>query len=107
MRALLAADRGIFARCIQCQTCTNVCPVVAQAMTSGHGMDLTPQKIMNLLRLGLVELTLGSRMVWSCATCYQCQQHCPEGIRVADIMCALRAVAVERLGAAARIGKAT
>ena len=40
----------------------------------------------NLLRLGLRELTLGSRMVWDCATCYQCQEHCPEGIRVADIM---------------------
>jgi heterodisulfide reductase subunit C len=97
-RARLVADPRAFSRCVQCQTCTNVCPVVAHAALSGQAIDLTPQKVMNLLRLGLVDLALGSRMVWSCATCYQCQQHCPEGIRVADLMCELRSLAVERLG---------
>jgi heterodisulfide reductase subunit C/nitrate reductase gamma subunit len=102
-RAPLAFDRQTFSRCVQCQTCTNVCPVVAHAMapdsrgTAGPGVDLTPQKVMNLLRLGLPDLALGSRMVWDCATCYQCQEHCPEGIRVADIMCELRAWSVRRL----------
>ena len=31
--APLSADRRTFSRCVQCQTCTNVCPVVA------HGID--------------------------------------------------------------------
>jgi len=97
--ALLSTDRRAFARCVQCQTCTNVCPVVAHGAMAATGVDLTPQKVMNLLRLGLADLALGSRMVWTCAACYQCQQHCPEGIRVADIMCELRSLAVERLGA--------
>ncbi len=97
--APLAADRGTFSRCVQCQTCTNVCPVVAHSIDPEHGVDLTPQRVMNLLRLGLRDLTLGSRMVWDCATCYQCQENCPEGIRVADIMCELRGLAVRRLGA--------
>jgi len=97
--APLAADSGSFSRCVQCQTCTNVCPVVAHGNGAGHGVDLTPQKVMNLLRLGLRDLTLGSRMVWDCAGCYQCQQSCPEGIRVADIMYELRALSVQRLGA--------
>ncbi len=98
-------DRRTFSRCVQCQTCTNVCPVVAHAMdadprgAADPGVDLTPQKVMNLLRLGLPDLALGSRMVWDCATCYQCQEHCPEGIRVADIMCELRALSVRRLAA--------
>ncbi|MGP1680204.1 MAG: 4Fe-4S dicluster domain-containing protein [Burkholderiales bacterium] len=96
--APLSADRRTFSRCVQCQTCTNVCPVVAHSIDTEHGVDLTPQKVMNLLRLGLRDLTLGSRMVWDCATCYQCQEHCPEGIRVADIMLELRALAVQRLG---------
>jgi heterodisulfide reductase subunit C len=97
--APLSADRRTFSRCVQCQTCTNVCPVVAHSIDPGHGIDLTPQKVMNLLRLGLRDLALGSRMVWNCATCYQCQESCPEGVRVADIMCELRALAVHRLGA--------
>lgn len=97
--APLSADRSSFSRCVQCQTCTNVCPVVAHSTDPAYGVDLTPQKVMNLLRLGLRDLTLGSRMVWDCATCYQCQENCPEGIRVADIMLELRALAVQRLGA--------
>ena len=96
--APLSANRASFSRCVQCQTCTNVCPVVAHSTDPGSAVDLTPQKVMNLLRLGLRDLTLGSRMVWSCATCYQCQEHCPQGIRVADIMVELRALAVRRLG---------
>ena len=103
--APLTFDRRAFSRCVQCQTCTNVCPVVAHAMdadprsAADPGVDLTPQKVMNLLRLGLPDLALGSRMVWDCATCYQCQEHCPEGIRVADIMCELRALSARRLAA--------
>jgi heterodisulfide reductase subunit C len=71
---------------------------VAHSVAPERDADLTPQKVMNLLRLGLRDLTLGSRMVWDCATCYQCQENCPEGVRVADIMYELRALAVHRLG---------
>ena len=105
--APLCADRSSFSRCVQCQTCTNVCPVVAHSTDPAYGVDLTPQKVMNLLRLGLRDLTLGSSMVWSCATCYQCQEHCPEGIRVADIMLELRALAVRRLGMVRKRGAAS
>ncbi len=96
--APLSAERSVFSRCVQCQTCTNVCPVVAHSIDSGSSVDLTPQKVMNLLRLGMRDLTLGSRMVWDCAGCYQCQENCPEGIRVADVMHELRGLAVRRLG---------
>jgi heterodisulfide reductase subunit C len=100
--APLSADRSSFSRCVQCQTCSNVCPVVAHSTDPAFAVDLTPQKVMNLLRLGLRDLTLGSSMVWSCASCYQCQEHCPEGLRVADIMLELRALAVQRLGTVRR-----
>jgi heterodisulfide reductase subunit C len=96
--APLCANRSSFSRCVQCQTCTNVCPVVAHSTDPAYAVDLTPQKVMNLLRLGMRDLALGSSMVWSCATCYQCQEHCPQGIRVTDIMLELRALAVRRLG---------
>ncbi|HOT44469.1 MAG TPA: 4Fe-4S dicluster domain-containing protein [Spirochaetota bacterium] len=86
----LTADSDVFAPCIQCQTCTNVCPVVAAQTDRKDAVDITPQKIMNLLRLGLNDLAMGSRMVWDCTTCYQCQEHCPQGIQVTDIIYELK-----------------
>jgi succinate dehydrogenase/fumarate reductase-like Fe-S protein len=99
----LEADRRAFAPCVQCQTCTNVCPVVACSGAEG-GVDATPQKVMNLLRLGLIDLALGSRMVWDCATCYQCQEHCPAGIRVTDLLYELRHRGWAQLGELGRPG---
>ena len=86
----LTGDSSVFAHCIQCQTCTNVCPVVAARTDPKEAVDITPHKIMNLLRLGLSELALGSRMTWDCTTCYQCQEHCPQEIKVADIIYELK-----------------
>jgi heterodisulfide reductase subunit C len=37
-------------------------------------------------------------MVRACAGCYQCQEHCPERIPVADILLELRAAATHVLG---------
>ena len=85
----LTHDRHTFSPCVQCQTCTNVCPVVEHS-AGESGVDATPQKVMNLLRLGMSELALGSRMVWDCTTCYQCQEHCPAGIRVTEVLYELR-----------------
>jgi len=51
---------------------------------------MTPQQIMNLLRLGKKQTAAGTRMVWNCLTCYMCQEHCPSEIKVADIIIELR-----------------
>ena len=86
----LADKAESFWDCVQCTTCTSVCPVVAVSDDPSRDLDLLPQQIMNLLRMGLKEQTLGARMVWSCTTCYKCQEHCPQNIRVADILYELR-----------------
>jgi succinate dehydrogenase/fumarate reductase-like Fe-S protein len=93
----LADKRASFWACIQCTTCTSVCPVVAVSENPTRDLDLTPQQIMNLLRMGLKEETLAARMVWSCTTCYKCQEHCPQNIPVADILYELRNIASARL----------
>lgn len=93
----LSDNPAIFSACVQCTICTSVCPVVAVSENPRQELDLTPQQVMNLMRLQLRELALGARMVWDCATCYQCQENCPQGIRVADIFYALRNEAVQRL----------
>lgn len=92
------ADRAeSFWGCVQCTTCTSVCPVVAVSEAPAKDLDLMPQQIMNLLRMGLKDQALATRMVWSCTTCYKCQEHCPQNIQVADILFELRQVATERM----------
>ena len=92
------ADRAeSFWGCVQCTTCTGVCPVVAVSEDPSRDLDLAPQQIMNLLRMGLKAQTLGARMVWSCTTCYKCQEHCPQGVPVADILYELRQLGAETL----------
>lgn len=83
--------------CVQCTTCTSVCPVVAVCEDPSRDLDMTPQQIMNLLRMGLKDQAMGVRMVWSCTTCYKCQEHCPQNIRVADVLYELRNTAAARL----------
>ena len=93
----LGDNPATFWACVQCTTCTNVCPVMAVTEEPHRDLDLTPHQVMNLMRLQLKELSLGARMVWDCVTCYQCQEHCPQGVRVADILYELRNEASRRL----------
>jgi heterodisulfide reductase subunit C/nitrate reductase gamma subunit len=95
----LADNPDSFSECMQCTTCTNVCPVVAASDDPKRDLDMTPQQVMNLLRMQLKDLALGCRMVWDCVTCYKCQEHCPQGVRVADILYELRNEARRRLAA--------
>lgn len=93
----LADNPGTFWACVQCSTCTNVCPVVAVSEDPRRDLEMTPQQVMNLMRLQLTEQAIGSRMVWNCVTCYKCQEHCPQGVRVADVIYELRNEACRRL----------
>jgi heterodisulfide reductase subunit C len=86
-----------FRACVQCTTCTNVCPVVAASDNPSKDLDMTPQQVMNLMRLELKEMALGCKMVWNCVTCYKCQEHCPQGVPVADVLYELRNEACRRL----------
>lgn len=79
-----------FWACLQCTTCTSVCPVVAASDDAQQDLGLTPQQIMNLMRLGLKDEALGCRMLWDCVTCYKCQEHCPQNVKVADVLYELR-----------------
>jgi heterodisulfide reductase subunit C/nitrate reductase gamma subunit len=82
---------GTFSNCFRCVTCSNVCPVVRYYYPEPREhLDLLPHQIMHSLGLGLKEEAQGARMTWSCLTCYQCQEACPQGVRVADVLLELR-----------------
>ncbi len=82
-----------FDNCVQCTICTNVCPVIEYSSKSEN--DMTPQQIMNLLRLGKKQMAAQTQMVQNCLTCYSCQESCPGEIKVTDIIIELRQAVTE------------
>jgi len=96
-RELIESDQlsgtGTFSYCFGCQTCTTVCPVVAEYENPLETLGLLPHQIMNCLGLGLVEMASGPRMLWDCVTCYQCQEHCPQNVEITDIFFGLKNLA--------------
>ena len=82
--AFLSGFRG----CLACGTCSAGCPV-HRATTS-----YDPLRIMRMLVLGLREELLKGDMIWLCSDCYTCQENCPMGIRLTDIINHLKSLAI-------------
>jgi heterodisulfide reductase subunit C/nitrate reductase gamma subunit len=92
-----SAQAGTFTVCFGCQNCTNVCPVVGNYEDPKEVVGLLPHEIMHSLALKQKELALGSKMLWDCVTCYECQEHCPQGVRVTDVLYELKNLALRHL----------
>ena len=91
----LSAQTKTFSVCFGCQTCTTVCPVVANYEHPQEVLGLLPHQIMHAAGLGLRDLAFGSNMLWDCLTCYQCQEQCPQGVYVTDVLYELKNLAVK------------
>jgi heterodisulfide reductase subunit C len=76
-------------RCIQCGTCTGSCPV-------SYAMDISPRELIALFRAGEMEKVMKSRTIWICASCYACTTRCPVGIKITDMIYALKRTAMEK-----------
>ena len=94
---LLHSDDTDFSCCFGCQTCTTVCPVVKNYENPAESLGLLPHQIMYCLGSGLTEAASGARMLWVCLTCYQCQEHCPQQVKVTDLLYELKNKAVQKL----------
>ena len=90
----LSAQAKTFSACFGCQTCTTVCPVVANYENPQEVLGLLPHQIMHAAGLGVRDLAFGSNMLWDCLTCYQCQEQCPQGVCVTDVLYELKNLAV-------------
>ena len=97
-RLNLSAQASTFSVCFGCQTCTNACPVVAQYADPQEALGLLPHQIMHVCALGLRGLAFGSGMLWDCLTCYQCQEQCPQGVCITDVLYELKNFTVEHMG---------
>ncbi len=75
--------------CFLCGTCTAGCPI------SEITEDYNPRKMMRKILLGMKDDVLSSGEIWKCYQCHTCVAHCPQDVRFADIVRALREIAVE------------
>ncbi len=73
--------------CIQCGTCSAVCPMSAY-------MDETPRQLIAMARAGMKDEVLESISIWVCASCYACTAACPKQIPITDLMYALKRTAI-------------
>jgi quinone-modifying oxidoreductase subunit QmoC len=74
--------------CIQCGTCSGACPISSY-------MDYTPRRIVAMVRAGFKGEVLSSYTSWLCASCYACTVECPKGIKITDIMYAIKRRAIQ------------
>ena len=74
-------------RCFYCQKCTIGCP-------TAHVMDHKPAQLLRMIQLGQMDEVLGSSAIWMCVSCETCGTRCPNQIRLAPVMDALRQMAM-------------
>ena len=74
--------------CFACGLCTASCPV------ADIDEKFNPRRIIHMVLLGMRKEVLSSDTIWFCIQCYNCQGHCPQNVDFADIVKALRSMAV-------------
>ncbi|MFP4122044.1 4Fe-4S dicluster domain-containing protein [Coleofasciculus sp.] len=80
-------ENAAIASCMQCGTCSGGC-------TNIDRMDISPRKLILLLQRGEWETILKSNTLWLCTSCYTCTSRCPRGVRPADVIEAVKALAI-------------
>lgn len=71
--------------CMQCGSCSGSCP-------SGRYTSLNTRRIVRKARKN--KDILHDDDLWMCATCYNCQERCPRGIKIVDAILMIRTIAV-------------
>ena len=75
--------------CFECGKCTASCPMV----------ELFPKDYNPRILLGRIflnpEKVLPDEELWLCAWCYRCYRRCPQGLKVPEILLALKKIAIE------------
>ena len=75
--------------CYQCGTCASSCPVARL------DSRFNPREIIKLSLLGEKEEVVSGDAIWLCCSCFNCQERCPQNVEIADLIYALRNIALE------------
>ena len=71
--------------CYQCGNCSAGCPM------SGH-MEILPNQIVRMAQLGMRDTLCESKAIWACVSCMTCNTRCPKGVRIAEVIEAVREI---------------
>ena len=86
-RAPGLADGVLPQFCMQCGTCSVVCPMLDY-------MDHSPRVLNALLMAGSYDHVLRSRAIWVCTGCYACTVECPKQLPVTESIYALKRASI-------------
>ena len=75
--------------CYQCGRCSATCPMAPD-------MDYLPNQIMKLLQMGDSQPLIDTNTPWICSSCLSCSARCPKGVKIAEIMEALRIIELRK-----------
>jgi len=75
--------------CYQCGKCSGGCPVLPD-------LDLSPNRVLRMVQLGLDDEALRNETVWCCAACGTCNSRCPMGVDIVRVIDVLRGLARRR-----------
>ena len=75
--------------CFMCRTCVASCPI------STVNDKFHPLRTIRMALYGLKEQVLSSDFIWLCSSCYACQERCPQGVSITEIMTLLKNMAVK------------
>jgi heterodisulfide reductase subunit C len=75
--------------CFSCGRCSASCPV------KRANDSFNPRRTIRMAILGLEEEIVRSPFIWLCSTCYTCQERCPQGVKITEIMTTLKNLAFQ------------
>ncbi len=75
--------------CYQCGTCASSCPVAKITPR------FNPREVIKLSLLGEKDEVISGDAIWLCCSCYNCQERCPQKVEIADVIYALRNIALK------------
>lgn len=78
--------KGLY-ECYQCGECTVTCPV------GGYTGDQI--NVRSIIRAAQLSLEYYDN-IWACATCRLCENYCPRGVRIVDVILNIRSAAFKR-----------
>lgn len=76
--------------CYQCGICVGGCPV-ARVEES-----FRPRRIMTRTQQSMVSDLIKEDNIWNCAACYNCYEHCPQDVKVTDVIFELQSEAIKK-----------